>query len=42
MGIAIEVLKLANDNSAATALQHYFDTFRCAYIAGKPHLSFAL
>lgn len=40
--VAIEVLKLANDNSAATALQQYFDTFRSAYIAGKPHLSFAL
>lgn len=37
--VAIEVLKLAGDLAAATALQQYFATFRSAYIAGKPHLS---
>lgn len=37
--VAIEVLKLANDHAAADALQRYFDVFRRAYIAGKPHLN---
>ena len=37
--VAIEILKLAEDAAAATALQQYFATFRSAYIAGKPHLS---
>lgn len=37
--VAIEVLKLANDNDAAAALAHYFALFRRAYIAGKPHLN---
>ncbi|WP_417703184.1 tRNA-uridine aminocarboxypropyltransferase [Rheinheimera aquimaris] len=37
--VAIEILKLAEDDAAATALQQYFATFRSAYIAGKPHLS---
>ena len=38
--VAIEVLKLANDTAAAQALASYFDVFRRAYIAGKPHLNF--
>jgi DTW domain-containing protein len=37
--VAIEILKLAQDDAAADALQQYFDTFRRAYIAGKPHLT---
>lgn len=36
--VAIEVLKLANDHSAAAALADYFLRFRQHYIAGKPHL----
>jgi DTW domain-containing protein len=39
--VAIEILKLAQDTAAAQALQQYFDVFRRAYIAGKPHLTFA-
>lgn len=39
--VAIEVLKLANDAAAATALAVYFDVFRRAYITGKPHLNFS-
>ena len=38
--VAIEVLKLANDNAAAEALAQYFAVFRRAYIVGKPHLNF--
>ncbi len=38
--VAIEVLKLAEDEQAAAALAHYFDKFRQAYIVGKPHLDF--
>ena len=38
--VAVEVLKLANDNAAATALAEYFAVFRRAYIVGKPHLNF--
>ncbi|WNO61539.1 tRNA-uridine aminocarboxypropyltransferase [Rheinheimera sp. MMS21-TC3] len=38
--VAIEVLKLAKDHTAAEALTRYFDVFRQAYIVGKPHLSF--
>ena len=38
--VAIEVLKLANDNAAADALAEYFAVFRRAYIVGKPHLNF--
>ena len=37
--VAIEVLKLAGDNTAAMALTDYFALFRRAYIAGKPHLN---
>jgi DTW domain-containing protein len=37
--VAIEVLKLAQDNAAAAALADYFSVFRRAYIAGKPHLN---
>lgn len=36
--VAIEVLKLADDNQAADSLQQYFEVFRRAYIKGKPHL----
>lgn len=36
--VAILILQLANDTAAAQALQHYFNLFRQAYIAGKPHL----
>jgi DTW domain-containing protein len=36
--VAIEVLKLANDNIAAEALTHYFNIFRHAYMVHKPHL----
>lgn len=36
--VAIEVLKLAQDNVAAMALSHYFNEFRRAYIIGKPHI----
>lgn len=39
--VAIEILKLAQDNLAADALQQYFNVFRRAYIAGKPHLTLA-
>ena len=38
--VAVEVLKLANDSSAAAALAEYFAVFRSAYIVGKPHLNF--
>jgi DTW domain-containing protein len=37
--VAIAILQLANDADAANALQQYFDLFRRAYIAGKPHLN---
>jgi hypothetical protein len=37
--VAIEVLKLATDHAAASALADYFQRFRKHYIAGKPHLS---
>lgn len=37
--VAIEVLRLADENHAADALQQYFDVFRQAYIVGKPHLA---
>ena len=37
--VAIEILHLAEDHAAATALQQYFSTFRSAYIRGKPHLA---
>ena len=36
--VAVHVLQLANDTVAAAALQAYFNRFRQAYIAGKPHL----
>ncbi|MGJ8680825.1 tRNA-uridine aminocarboxypropyltransferase [Paraglaciecola sp.] len=36
--VAIEILKLANDQHAAAALDEYFKIFREAYIVGKPHL----
>ncbi|MDX3775594.1 tRNA-uridine aminocarboxypropyltransferase [Chromatiaceae bacterium AAb-1] len=39
--VAIEILKLAHDTTAANALAAYFDAFRRHYIAGKPHLSTA-
>ena len=37
--VAIEILRLADDNDAALALQQYFELFRRSYIVGKPHLS---
>lgn len=37
--VAVEILKLADDHSAATALAEYFQQFRQHYIAGKPHLN---
>ena len=37
--VAIAILRLAEDTEAASALQQYFDVFRRAYIAGKPHLA---
>lgn len=37
--VAIEVLKMADDNIAAEALAEYFYQFRKAYIAGKGHLT---
>jgi DTW domain-containing protein YfiP len=37
--VAIEVLKMADDNVAAEALGQYFYQFRKAYIAGKGHLT---
>lgn len=37
--VAIEVLKLAQDNQAAKALSDYFYQFRKAYIAGKAHIT---
>ncbi|WP_346433338.1 DTW domain-containing protein [Paraglaciecola aquimarina] len=36
--VAIEILKLAEDHTAAEALATYFAIFREAYIVGKPHL----
>jgi DTW domain-containing protein len=39
--VAIEVLRLAQDNAAAAALADYFNVFRRAYIVGKPHLNLA-
>ena len=36
--VAIEILHLAGDNAAASALAQYFSVFRTAYIRGKPHL----
>lgn len=38
--VAVEVLKMADDNIAAAALEEYFRQFRKAYIAGKAHLTF--
>ena len=38
--VAIEVLKMADDNAAALALEEYFTLFRKAYIVHKPHLKF--
>ncbi|WP_340677736.1 DTW domain-containing protein [Paraglaciecola sp.] len=38
--VAIEVLKMADDHSAALALDEYFTLFRQAYIVHKPHLKF--
>ena len=37
--VAIEVLKMADDNHAAEALGEYFHLFKKAYIAGKAHLT---
>jgi DTW domain-containing protein YfiP len=37
--VAIEVLKMADDNLAADALGEYFYQFKKAYIAGKAHLT---
>ncbi len=37
--VAIEVLKMADDNHAAEALREYFHQFKKAYIAGKAHLT---
>ena len=37
--VAIEVLRLADDNDAAKALEEYFHQFKKAYIAGKAHLT---
>ncbi|WP_339725860.1 tRNA-uridine aminocarboxypropyltransferase [uncultured Paraglaciecola sp.] len=37
--VAIEVLKMADDNIAAEALKEYFHQFKKAYIAGKAHLT---
>jgi DTW domain-containing protein YfiP len=37
--VAIEVLKMADDNHAAEALGEYFHQFKKAYIAGKAHLT---
>jgi DTW domain-containing protein YfiP len=36
--VVIEVLKVANDQVAASVLASYFHTFRKHYMAGKPHL----
>lgn len=36
--VAIEILRLAEDNFAADTLNEYFNIFREAYIVGKPHL----
>ena len=38
--VAIEVLKMAAEHEAATALDEYFRLFREAYIVHKPHLKF--
>jgi DTW domain-containing protein YfiP len=37
--VAIEVLKMTDDNQAAEALGEYFHQFKKAYIAGKAHLT---
>ena len=37
--VAIEVLKMAEDDHAAEALGEYFHQFKKAYIAGKAHLT---
>jgi DTW domain-containing protein YfiP len=37
--VAIEILKMAEDNQAAEALREYFHQFKKAYIAGKAHLT---
>jgi DTW domain-containing protein YfiP len=37
--VAIEVLKMTNDNLASEALKEYFHQFKKAYIAGKAHLT---
>ena len=36
--VAIEILKIAEDNQAASALDSYFSRFRDAYLVHKPHL----
>lgn len=36
--VAIEVLRMAQESSAADSLSAYFKVFRQAYIKGKPHL----
>jgi DTW domain-containing protein YfiP len=36
--VAIEVLRLAQDHTAAEQLAAYFQIFRNAYLKGKPHL----
>ncbi|MBU2279779.1 MAG: DTW domain-containing protein, partial [Gammaproteobacteria bacterium] len=38
--VVIDVLKVANDHAAASALATYFHTFRKHYMIGKPHLNF--
>jgi DTW domain-containing protein YfiP len=35
--VAAALLEQAGDLAAATELQHYFERFRHAYLAGKPH-----
>lgn len=35
--VAVELLKQAGDIAAAQGLLHYFNAFRHAYLAGKPH-----
>ena len=37
--VAIEILKMVDDNTAADALANYFHAFKKAYIAGKAHLT---
>ncbi len=40
--VVIEVLKVAHDHVAASALAAYFHTFRKHYMMGKPHLNFQM